>query len=92
MGEIISAATQARLIFCLLGCAGLSSVYSYRFRSGLRTLFNLPQEPCIDFCVHYCCTICAICQEYRELKNRGLDPSKGKYNQSLNIFFCFKFL
>lgn len=70
-------AAQARLIFCLLGCAGLSSVYSYRFRSGLRTLFNLPEEPCIDFCVHYCCTICAICQEYRELKNRGLDPSKG---------------
>jgi Cys-rich protein (TIGR01571 family) len=86
MGEIISAARKARLLFCLLGCAGFSCVYSYGFRSGLRTLFNLPEEPCNDFCVHYCCTICAICQEYRELKNRGLDPSKGKYNQGLNMF------
>ncbi|XP_004512942.1 protein PLANT CADMIUM RESISTANCE 7 [Cicer arietinum] len=72
-----TSATQARLIFCALGCFGLGSIYSYRFRSGLRALYNLPEEPCMDFCVHYCCPICALCQEYRELKNRGLDPSKG---------------
>ncbi|CAN1751305.1 hypothetical protein LINPERHAP1_LOCUS4285 [Linum perenne] len=27
--------------------------------------------------LHWCCTPCVLCQEYRELKNRGLNPSKG---------------
>ncbi|KAK7314521.1 hypothetical protein VNO77_33047 [Canavalia gladiata] len=69
--------TIARLIFFALGCFGCASLYTYRFRSKLRALYNLPEEPCMDFCVHYWCSICAICQEYRELKNRGLDPSIG---------------
>lgn len=77
LGEIIAAATIARLIFCGLACFGVASLYSFRFRSRLRELYNLPEEPCMDFCVHYWCGICAICQEHRELKNRGLDPSKG---------------
>lgn len=84
-GWKFSAATHARWIFCALSCFGLGSIYSHRFRKGLRTLYNLPEEPCKDFCVHFCCPLCAICQEYRELKNRGLDPSKG-----INYNFLFR--
>ncbi|XP_045790789.1 protein PLANT CADMIUM RESISTANCE 7-like [Trifolium pratense] len=72
-----TSATKARSKFCVYGSFGLGSIYSYKFRSGLRALYNLPEEPCNDCCVHCWCSLCAICQEYRELKNRGLDPSKG---------------
>lgn len=80
----MAAATCARLIFCGLGCFGLGCLYSYKFRNKLRSLYNLPEEPCSDCCVHNCCILCAICQEYRELKNRGLDPLIGIYNYSVN--------
>ncbi|KAI3431236.1 uncharacterized protein J3R85_007970 [Psidium guajava] len=28
-----------------------------------------------DFALHCCCEACALTQEYRELQNRGFDPS-----------------
>ncbi|KAM0047577.1 putative PLAC8 motif-containing protein [Helianthus debilis subsp. tardiflorus] len=30
-----------------------------------------------DCLVHCCCEWCALCQEYRELKHRGFEPSLG---------------
>ncbi|GKC97516.1 PLAC8 motif-containing protein [Tanacetum coccineum] len=39
--------------------------------------YMLPARPCHDCLVHCCCLYCALCQEYRELKNRGIDPSLG---------------
>ncbi|BAU02811.1 hypothetical protein VIGAN_11239500 [Vigna angularis var. angularis] len=80
----MAAATRASLIFFGLGCLGLGCLYSYKFRIKLRSLYNLPEEPYSDCFVHYCCLVCAICQEHRELKNRGLDPSLGIYNYSIN--------
>nr|GEW28892.1 auxilin-like protein [Tanacetum cinerariifolium] len=35
------------------------------------------EQPCNDVFVHCCCEFCALCQEYRELKNRGFEPSLG---------------
>ncbi|KAF5206104.1 Plant cadmium resistance, partial [Thalictrum thalictroides] len=52
---------------CLLGCS---------YREKLRVKYGLPAEPCNDFCVHWCCGPCALCQEHAELQSRGLDPSK----------------
>ena len=37
----------------------------------------LAEQPCNDCLVHYCCERCALCQEYRELKHRGFNPSLG---------------
>ncbi|PWA34330.1 PLAC8 motif-containing protein [Artemisia annua] len=37
----------------------------------------LREQPCNDVFVHCCCEMCALCQEYRELKNRGFEPSLG---------------
>ncbi|KAL2509917.1 Uncharacterized protein Fot_33564 [Forsythia ovata] len=50
-------------------------LYTSNYRSQLRALFNLPEAPHADIMVHCCCCLCGICQEYRELKNRGVDPS-----------------
>ncbi|CAI5971448.1 unnamed protein product [Closterium sp. NIES-64] len=61
-----------------LGC-----LYSKGFRTKLRRRYGLPASPCGDCLMHWCCPCCAISQEYRELKNRGWDPSLG-YEQNKN--------
>ncbi|EFH63454.1 hypothetical protein ARALYDRAFT_315881 [Arabidopsis lyrata subsp. lyrata] len=68
---------NAGLIHLALGFVGCSWLYAFPSRSRLREHFALPEEPCRDFLVHLFCTPCAICQESRELKNRGADPSIG---------------
>ncbi|CAA6665995.1 unnamed protein product [Spirodela intermedia] len=37
-------------------------------------------RPPDDLIIHLLCPTCALCQEYRELKNRGIDPSMGYQN------------
>ncbi|KAI9128836.1 hypothetical protein K1719_000319 [Acacia pycnantha] len=71
-----SCACAGITLYCLAHM-GLQCLYTFTYRGKLRGLFNLPEDPCNDFCVHCFCVSCAICQEYRELKNRGLDPSLG---------------
>uniref|UniRef100_A0A6N2MXL7 Uncharacterized protein n=1 Tax=Salix viminalis TaxID=40686 RepID=A0A6N2MXL7_SALVM len=66
--------TLYTLILCLTGC---SCFYSCFYRSKLRGQFFLEESPCTDCCVHCFCEECALCQEYRELKNRGFDLSIG---------------
>ncbi|OWM90309.1 hypothetical protein CDL15_Pgr014611 [Punica granatum] len=52
-------------------------MYTCTYRTKLRGQFSLPGDQCGDCCIHFWCPLCALCQEYRELKNRGLDPSIG---------------
>ncbi|AES90189.2 putative PLAC8 motif-containing protein [Medicago truncatula] len=61
----------------LLAVTGLACLYSCYYRSKLRAQYDLPEAPCMDCLVHFCCETCALCQEYRELKNRGYDLSIG---------------
>jgi hypothetical protein len=56
---------------------GLACLYSCCYRSKLRAQYDLPEAPCMDCLVHFCCETCTLCQEYRELKNRGYDLSIG---------------
>lgn len=51
-----------------LGCC----LYAYSTRTDIRNKYNLKEDPCNDCCVHFLCHCCAMCQEYRELKNRPL--------------------
>ncbi|KAL7260556.1 hypothetical protein ACSBR1_006255 [Camellia fascicularis] len=67
----------AGLIFCILNPKCCGKLYAYSYRSKLRALFSLPEAPHSDFLAHCCCCLCAHTQEYRELKNRGIDPSLG---------------
>ncbi|KAF5958016.1 hypothetical protein HYC85_005241 [Camellia sinensis] len=78
VAEIVDKACfAAGLIFCILNPKCCGKLYAYSYRSKLRALFSLPEAPHSDFLAHCCCCLCAHTQEYRELKNRGIDPSLG---------------
>eukprot|EP00261_Vitis_vinifera_P011357 XP_002282112.2 PREDICTED: cell number regulator 1 [Vitis vinifera] len=64
-------------LYALLCFTGLSCLYSCAYRSRLRAEYDLEESPCADCLVHFCCEGCSLCQEYRELKNRGLDMGIG---------------
>ncbi|KAL4348078.1 hypothetical protein GQ457_17G003200 [Hibiscus cannabinus] len=64
-------------LFGMLAVVGCACFYSCFYRSKLRAQYDLNEEPCTDFLVHFCCASCALCQEYRELKNRGFDMGIG---------------
>ncbi|CAJ2650811.1 protein PLANT CADMIUM RESISTANCE 10 isoform X2 [Trifolium pratense] len=59
------------LFWGLPGC--LVSCYACGYRGILRSKYNLPEAPCGDFVTHCCCHLCAICQEYREIRERAGD-------------------
>ncbi|CAA7048243.1 unnamed protein product [Microthlaspi erraticum] len=62
------------LIFCLFA---IPCVYTCTYRTKLRIKYGLPDAPLPDWILHCCCEPCALCQEYRELNNRGIDPAIG---------------
>ncbi|XP_002971358.2 protein PLANT CADMIUM RESISTANCE 10 [Selaginella moellendorffii] len=51
--------------------ASCVSCYACGYRKTLRDKYNLEDAPCGDFLTHLCCHPCAVCQEYREMKERG---------------------
>ncbi|KAI5677806.1 hypothetical protein M9H77_08756 [Catharanthus roseus] len=57
--------------------SGFGCMYSCLYRNKMRQQYNLPEQPCGDCLVHFCCETCSLCQEYRELKDRGFDMSIG---------------
>ncbi|KNA18706.1 hypothetical protein SOVF_068330 [Spinacia oleracea] len=61
----------------LMGFPGLPCLYSCFYRSRLRGQYVLEESPSADCLVHFCCEPCTLCQEYRELKNRGFDMGIG---------------
>ncbi|KAJ6891182.1 hypothetical protein NC651_024630 [Populus alba x Populus x berolinensis] len=65
------------LIYCAMSHIGCAWLYGGVYRSKLRGFLSLPETPCADWLVHCCCCVCSLCQEYRELKNHGADPSLG---------------
>nr|GME19929.1 protein PLANT CADMIUM RESISTANCE 9-like [Ipomoea batatas] len=84
--EILDRGTTSRGLGCLIsyamGSIHCGCVYGGIYRSKLRKLFNLPEAPCSDYLLHCCCCVCSLSQEYRELKNRGIDPSLGWENNA----------
>jgi hypothetical protein len=69
-----------------MGC-----LYSCLYRSRLRAEYDLQEGECPDFLVHCCCEHLALCQEYRELKNRGFDLGIGK-RSLCSALLCFALL
>ncbi|CAH1445815.1 unnamed protein product [Lactuca virosa] len=59
------------LILAFPGC--FTSCYACGYRKALRAKFNLQEAPCGDFVTHLCCHLCAVCQEYREIRERSLN-------------------
>ncbi|XP_027098060.1 protein PLANT CADMIUM RESISTANCE 2 [Coffea arabica] len=64
-------------LYAVLNVLGCACLHSRLYRSRLRKQYNLPATPCGDCLVHFFCEPCALCQEHRELKNRGFDMSLG---------------
>ncbi|KAF5741669.1 protein PLANT CADMIUM RESISTANCE 8-like [Tripterygium wilfordii] len=48
-----------------------------KYRTKLRKKYNLVEAPYTDDISHLCCPCCSLCQEFRELKNRGRNPDLG---------------
>ncbi|CAL0312419.1 unnamed protein product [Lupinus luteus] len=56
---------------------GFGCLYSCFYRTKMRKQYMLKESPCCDCLVHCFCETCALCQEYRELQNRGFDMVAG---------------
>ncbi|KAL7140159.1 hypothetical protein ABFS83_09G103700 [Erythranthe nasuta] len=48
-----------------------------KYREKIRNRYGLVEAPYQDAVSHIFCSCCSLCQEFRELKNRGLDPALG---------------
>ncbi|KAE8667289.1 Detected protein of confused Function [Hibiscus syriacus] len=59
------------------GFLGLACLYSCFYRTRMRHQFMLAETPYPDWCIHIFCEQCALCQEFRELQNRGFDMYIG---------------
>ncbi|MBA0792935.1 hypothetical protein Gohar_017386 [Gossypium harknessii] len=51
----------------------------------MRNQYMLAETPYPDWCLHLCCEVCALCQEYRELKNRGFNMNIGWHANMENM-------
>ncbi|XP_016478839.1 protein PLANT CADMIUM RESISTANCE 8-like [Nicotiana tabacum] len=52
-------------------------VMGSNYRTKLRRRYNLVEAPYSDVVSHIFCPCCSLCQEFRELQIRGLDPALG---------------
>lgn len=73
-----TACAASGAIYGLLAMTGFACLYSCFYRSSLRAQYDLAESPCVDCLVHFFCEACALCQEYRELQDRGFDMGIGK--------------
>ncbi|PKI43876.1 hypothetical protein CRG98_035710 [Punica granatum] len=73
--DVPTSCCKAGLISTLL--LGFACFYTLRYRAKLRGHHSLPPAPCGDCLVHTFGLPLALCQEHRELKNRGFDPIIG---------------
>ncbi|KAL5761448.1 hypothetical protein ACOSP7_017712 [Xanthoceras sorbifolium] len=65
------------LVYHAMSRIGCGWLYAGVYRSKLRQHWSLPEAPCSDMLLHCFCCVCSLTQEYRELKNRGANPSLG---------------
>ncbi|XP_042047605.1 protein PLANT CADMIUM RESISTANCE 10-like [Salvia splendens] len=65
----------------MLGAPGcLVACYACGYRRTLRENYNLEEAPCGDFVTHFFCHLCAMCQEYREIRERSQDLNSSSRN------------
>lgn len=57
----------------LLCCIGCTCCVTGGMRTDIRRKYGLKEDPMSDCLIHWpCCEVCALCQEARELKHRGV--------------------
>ncbi|CAK9147773.1 unnamed protein product [Ilex paraguariensis] len=72
-----SCGTSGMLYGLIACCIAMPCLMSCTYRTKLRNRYGLVESPAPDWVTHCFCEWCALCQEYRELQHRGLDPSIG---------------
>ncbi|XVF86038.1 hypothetical protein PTKIN_Ptkin17bG0168600 [Pterospermum kingtungense] len=65
------------LLHLATGVVFFGWIFGSKNRANLRRHFSLPESPLPDWSTHLLCMWCALCQEHRELRNRGADPALG---------------
>jgi Cys-rich protein (TIGR01571 family) len=70
-------ATSGMLYGVIAFCIAVPCIMSCTYRTKIRSRFSLIESPAPDWITHCFCEWCALCQEYRELQHRGLDPAIG---------------
>ncbi|KAK6925233.1 PLAC8 motif-containing protein [Dillenia turbinata] len=78
MATAVTCATSGILYGVIAAVIYVPCIMSCTYRSKLRSKYGLIESPAPDWVVHCLFEWCALCQEYRELQARGLDPSIGK--------------
>ncbi|CAN6554960.1 unnamed protein product [Malus baccata var. baccata] len=63
--------------YILISTTANACLYSCSYCSRMRAQYNLEETPYVHCLVHFCCTTCALCQKYRELKSCGFDMGIG---------------
>ena len=82
--------TLYTLICIFTATSSFRPFYSCCYRTKLREQYLSGENHCDDIGVHCFCHCCALCQEYRELQNRGFDMSAGNINLSLYLCLCVR--
>ncbi|XP_068658033.1 protein PLANT CADMIUM RESISTANCE 7-like [Aristolochia californica] len=67
-----STCATSGIIYAVTPC-----MLSRGYRRKLRRAFGLVEAPAPDWLTHSLFEWCALCQEYRELNNRGINPALG---------------
>ncbi|KAG9143315.1 hypothetical protein Leryth_010240 [Lithospermum erythrorhizon] len=70
-------ATSSFLYLLTMPLLIFPAVMGANSRKMLRAKFGLVEAPYEDLFSHCFCLCCSLCQEFRELKNRGFDPALG---------------
>lgn len=87
--ELIACGTSG-LLYGMIACLiALPCIMSCTYRTKMRNMYGLYESPAPDWIVHCLCEWCALCQEYRELQARGLDPTIGK-NRNLTCQLLYE--
>ena len=90
---LIAACPLGSLIYALMMPALCSQwVMGSSYRKRLRERYNLVEAPYTDIISHVFCPCCSLCQEFRELRKRGLDPSLGTYPSFNSIYELYSSL
>ncbi|KAL3830755.1 hypothetical protein ACJIZ3_019557 [Penstemon smallii] len=92
IADIVDQGSTSGALYTLISCVtGISCIYSYFYREKMRKQYMLQGDTCNDCLLHCFCESCALCQEYRELQNRGFDMTLGwkgnveKQNQGVTM-------
>jgi len=66
-------------------------MYACFYSGKMRAQYNIKGDGCTDCLKHFCCNLCALTQQYRELKHRGFDMSLGNLflHDTSYLFFIF---